>query len=110
MMYDVHYTKSRPAFLYWLHYRVSLLSNVQLGDQALQVDLSGFKDQRAGLSASVSGRVQHNMDSLPLLPPVLGLDGSLKHQDDLSEGQNQPRCLHLMTRSSGWSVSLPFEN
>ncbi|XP_033883614.3 uncharacterized protein LOC117416563 isoform X1 [Acipenser ruthenus] len=66
--------------------RVSLLSNVQLGDQALQVDLSGFKDQRAGLSASVSGRVQHNMDSLPLLPPVLGLDGSLKHQDDLSEG------------------------
>ncbi|XP_041126503.1 uncharacterized protein LOC121326918 isoform X2 [Polyodon spathula] len=66
--------------------RVSLLSSVQLGDQALQVDLSGFKDQRAGLSASVSGRVQHNMESLPLLPPVLGLDGSLKHQDNLSEG------------------------
>ncbi|KAM6424394.1 uncharacterized protein PHA67_004969 isoform 2-T2 [Liasis olivaceus] len=78
----------------WLHFltkvtpaRLLLSSSVKLNQHSFQVGISGSKEQKAGLVATLHGHVRHNLESLRLLvPQELSLNSSLKHRIDLNEG------------------------
>ncbi|XP_069503898.1 uncharacterized protein [Ambystoma mexicanum] len=66
--------------------RISMSSEICLNQSTFQVDFAGFREEKVGLSLSMNGQLQHNVDDLKAIPKFLSLAGSLKQKNDLNEG------------------------
>ncbi|XP_059201367.1 uncharacterized protein LOC131981085 [Centropristis striata] len=68
---------------------VSLHGSYTQGREALLAQVKGSLKDTRGLQLAVSGDLRHSMTCLAILPPVLGLDGTLGRSDTLVEAESQ---------------------
>ncbi|XP_078518884.1 uncharacterized protein LOC144784068 [Lissotriton helveticus] len=66
--------------------RISMSSEINLSQSTFQIDLSGTKEEKVGQVLSLNGQIQHNVDGLKTIPKLISLAGSLKHKNNINEG------------------------
>ncbi|XP_051279537.1 uncharacterized protein LOC127375918 isoform X2 [Dicentrarchus labrax] len=75
---------------------VSLHGSYTQGHEALLAQVKGSLKNTRGLQLAMSGDLRHSMANLAILPPVLGLDGTLGQSDTLIEGQVRVRVMETL--------------
>ncbi|XP_078097100.1 uncharacterized protein LOC144510917 [Mustelus asterias] len=68
------------------HSRYLLVSSLQLDEKAFDIDLMGVKEHQEGMTLSMTGTIQHNMNNGQTIPQFLHLDATLKQQNNTNEG------------------------
>ncbi|XP_048465720.1 uncharacterized protein LOC109936714 [Rhincodon typus] len=68
------------------HSRCLVVSSLQFDGKAFALDMMGLKEHQGGLMLSMSGTVQHNMNTGQLIPQYLHVDATLKQQINTNEG------------------------
>ncbi|KAG7227140.1 hypothetical protein INR49_013938 [Caranx melampygus] len=83
---------------------VSLHGLYTQGDERLLAQVKGSLKNTHHLQLAVSGDLRHSMANLALLPPAMGLDGTLGQSDTLIEGQ-----LRVRVQDTLYSVELKHQ-
>ncbi|XP_069066261.1 uncharacterized protein [Pleurodeles waltl] len=85
--------------------RISMSSEIHLNQSTFQMDLSGTKEEKVGQVLSMTGQIQHNVDDLKTIPKFISLAGSLKHKNDINEGN-----LRFLMNQAQYGVYLKNRN
>ncbi|XP_072336910.1 uncharacterized protein [Scyliorhinus torazame] len=68
------------------HSRYLVASSLQLDEKAFDIDLMGVKEHQDGLTLSMTGTVQHNMNNGQTIPQFLNVNATVKQQNNTNEG------------------------